>query len=227
MSFRRAATADPEKPPLMTELENFITRWRILESGLSNLSDGAVRKQMTRAIREMDVLSSKIEREVQSHEMNPETESVLADFRQINALFQAKKSDIRDAIEKSETHEMMRKAAESRQDPLQQNLLIDEEQEQLDMVQGASREIVSQMKVLNAATHKLNNMIQDQHQIVVNVDKTITEAKDEMIAGNAELSEAEQYQKEGGRCIFYVLGISGTIAILVGVICAWLFWVNK
>ena len=227
MSFKKAAAADPAKPSWKTEFENFISRWKVLEAGLSRLSDSSVRKQLIRTVREMEVLSKKINKGLGDQHVDADFASVVDDFRRVNSLFEEKKDQILEAIDQSERSDMMRKAVQFTQDPLQQSLLIDDEQAQLDMVQSASKEIVEQMKVLNASTHKLNEMIQDQHQMVLHVDKTIDEAKDDMIEGNKELSRAEAYQKEGNRCMFWILGIVGTIGIAIGTGLALVLWALK
>ena len=226
MSFKRVVASDQEKPRLVSELDSFISRWRTLRDSMSNIADKNVRKQAKRTLREVEVLARKIEKEIEESSIPPEVTGRLSEFQKMKEEFERSKTVIQESIDTHDMNDMMKVAADEPNHPLVMSL-IDEEQAELDMVQGASREIVSQMKVLNEATHRLNNTIQDQHKVLVNIDKTIVDARDEMIAGNEELATAEEYQKESGHCLYYILGLVGTIAILVGVVCAWLFWVNK
>lgn len=226
MSFKRVVASDQEKPRLVSELDSFISRWRTLRDSMSNIADKNVRKQAKRTLREVEVLARKIEKEIEDGSIPPEVTDRLSEFQKMKEEFERSKTVIQESIDTHDMNDMMKVAADEPNHPLVMSL-IDEEQAELDMVQGASREIVSQMKVLNEATHRLNNTIQDQHKVLVNIDKTIVDARDEMIAGNEELATAEEYQKESGHCLYYILGLVGTIAILVGVVCAWLFWVNK
>lgn len=67
-------------------------------------------------------------------------------------------------------------------------------------VKNNAAEIVNGMTELNDLTNQLAEKIDDQHEIVVHVDETIEEAKEEMIEGNAVLEEAEEIQQSTPLC---------------------------
>ena len=107
-----------------------------------------------------------------------------------------------------EQAEQERKAAEEEQkkqqaiqaQKSQAQMEAEQQAADLEMLERETTSIVSDMQEVNKMSHQLDNMISDQHETLVKIDKDIAEAKDEMIAGNADLEEAEEFQKGGGGC---------------------------
>lgn len=75
---------------------------------------------------------------------------------------------------------------------------LEEEQMQneLDMVQRGAQEIQETAVILNSTTHQVDENITEQHQVVVNVDETVEEAKVEAEAGTEQLDIAQGKKKK-------------------------------
>ena len=95
-----------------------------------------------------------------------------------------------------EREEQMALEAEQKKKSLEQ---MQEEQMAADLEKTKKEldEIAQLAAAVNEGTHNVDNELNKQHEVVVKIDNTIQEAKEEMIAGNQDLEEASADQKAG------------------------------
>jgi methyl-accepting chemotaxis protein len=222
MSFRpRIASASTGEFSLQTEFQNFLVRWKVIETGLSNLADSTIRKRVSRAIRDLEVLGPSLERHL-SESDTPEAEQIRNDFNRVNAVFLQKRQQIKTAVEESE-YQYAQAAT-----PLHEALIADDDDaEAVEYLRRQTSDILGDMRQLNDITQQVGALIQDQHQTVVKVDDTIESAVGEMKAGNQELQAAEKDQKSGGKMLYIVLGVVLAVALVIGGVCVYFFVIKK
>jgi hypothetical protein len=222
MSFRpRIATASSGDLPLKSEFHNFLRRWKVIESGLSQLSDPSVRTRIRRAIRDLEALGPALERRL-SGSTDPDAAQVSAEFRPVYAVFTQRRDQIRSAVEESE-YQFAQPAA-----PLQESLLVeDDDAEAVAFLQRQATEILGDMRQLSHITEQVADFIQEQHEVVVKVDTTIGDAVEEMKAGNEDLACAEKDQKSSVKLLYIILAVVGAVALIVAGVCIYVFVIKK
>jgi hypothetical protein len=70
-----------------------------------------------------------------------------------------------------------------------------EEEAHLQFIDQQAGQILDDQKVLKDLTQQVGEIIDRDHEKIVKVEAVTTEALEEMIAGNAELEQAEEHQK--------------------------------
>lgn len=100
--------------------------------------------------------------------------------------------------EEEEEHEREEKLIEQKEEQKSKEQIEEEQmQNELDLVQRGAQEIQQTAVILNSTTHQVDEKISEQHQVVMNVDETIEDAKDEAVEGQNELDKAEGKDKKG------------------------------
>lgn len=117
-----------------------------------------------------------------------------------------------------EEEEEKRKAeeAEKRAKSLAQ-LEAENQEREANALQQAAGEIVEGMTTLVDLTNQLNDKLDEQHEQIGRIENTIEDARQEMVAGNSDLAEANEHQKAASKCLYIIIGgvVGGLILIAV------------
>jgi hypothetical protein len=172
----------------------------------------------------MDVIAKRLEKRLS--EVDPDAESVRAQFDQVNSVFQQRKDQIKAMVDEADVQYQYRPAGAAA-DPMQQLLLEDDDANEIEYLQSQTRDVLQGMRQLTEITQQVGTLIQDQHETVVHIDSTIQDAVGEMKAGNVDLNAAEEHQKGAGRVGCIVLIVVAVVAVIIGGLCLYLFVFKK
>ena len=196
MSFAQLAAND-NTSRLELLVNNFNNRLQLYESGKNSLEDPVARQKMKKYIKELDLLATHIKKLI--NDGDPDTPRFQQSFNESfqryiddKATVQSRITELDEAAAKKAREEFL---AAPQSNALDQ-ALIDPETEAIEFVNQQSTEILNDMKELKKATYEVHDKIVEQHEIILHVDETVAQAKEEMIQGNAELEIAEKAQKE-------------------------------
>ena len=119
-------------------------------------------------------------------------------------------------LEEEERKRKEEEAEEMRKTALQ--LEAEALEKEADAVNQAAGEIVEGMTILNDLTKELNTHLDEQHETIGRIEKTIDDAHEEMVAGNEDLAEAVEHQKGSTKCLLIIIGIVVGAVVIIGLI---------
>ena len=162
----------------------------------------AKRNKIQSAIRLMDNIIACNPQEDQKYK-GDDRAALLTKFEQDKKEFLARKAPIEQKLkveeEKfvAEEREAAQKAAAELNVQFEQPRQLTEEEmlnNQLEFTERQVAEIVEDQKALKETTEALKQKIDEQHEVVIKVDNTVEEAKNEMVSGNEDLEIAKKNQ---------------------------------
>lgn len=248
MSFQQAAN-NPPTISLTTNVQNFESRWATVLNNISLCDDSTILRRTRTLVKEMNILQTVILKRLETCS-DEDKESLFTRFKLVNDQFDSRKSEILQILDKKEEEmkyntissapppqfSSMKSKTYSKnrytqqvagQDPLLNQSLLEGDYD-LEYIHDEANDIAYQMQEINKVTHDLNNNIQDQHGILVNIDGTIDDAKNEMIEGNSDLMVAEIHQKSTQKATIIVsVVVCGVILLIVGAVCLYIFVFKK
>ncbi|EAY20828.1 syntaxin-related protein, putative [Trichomonas vaginalis G3] len=75
------------------------------------------------------------------------------------------------------------------------------------------------MTTLVDLTNQLNDKLDEQHEQIGRIENNIDDAHKEMVAGNADLAEANEHQKSASKCLYIIIfGIIGGLILIAVVV---------
>jgi hypothetical protein len=189
MSFQRPAAGGASSSTLTNDIRKLKTEVDALRS--LDVSTAEAQRSANRTQNDLKkrvtIIESKLPTDPNVAQLGPE-------LAQVKSALTSAEGEIQVRIE--EATKPAHQAALPPDATQEQIQLAREQGQHLEYLEEQAGEIVEQMQVLNEITHQVGEVIERDHEKIVHVDAVVTEAKDEMVAGNEELAVAEDHQKK-------------------------------
>lgn len=189
MSFQSAATAD--RMTLKARVD-------LAEKDLKKLADGGLKSANARM-----ALIRTLERRLNELGSAPivsqEDREQERRIRDLCEAFNKKKPELIEEInQQQESDRQTQNNQDAGKQEQTQQALTEEDllREQLEFMYNQTQDITHQMREINEVQSQLYAKVKSDSGLIVKVDQTIESAKDDMIAGNVQLDEAEKHLKK-------------------------------
>lgn len=139
-----------------------------------------------------------LERRLKDLQTIPKDELSEEDKQKITRLyteFSNSKEEIQTQIEEEKNNAASESNVRRKDEQQQQQALTEEDllREQLEFMHNQTQDITHQMKEINKIQNQLYDKVKEDSGLILKVDENIEEAKDDMMAGNVDLTAAEKH----------------------------------
>lgn len=208
----------------ITHLRNKLNDLSKASEDIGTIKDGALlRSTIQSDIKEIVALSQSIKSQLLtlSETNNDEAQSYEPEFLNIQNEMQNLLPKIVQKLKASASDSQEQITVPSTSVALLDQAQVDEETEQLEILEAQVGEILSTMRELNNLFHATLDKLNEQRNIILSIDDSISNAKDDMNNGNEQLDKGKNHQKGSTKCLCWLFLF---FFIVVAGVCLFLFF---